>query len=150
MASLLGGTVERANEPVHGRTSQILHDGSGLFAGVPQGFSAVRYHSLVVRNPMPRGLRTTAWTTDDIPMALEHVDRPLWGVQFHPESIASEHGAAIFENFRRLARQRFSYIQSEAEERKSPMSSQLGAVESGGWTVFSRKIHEYASPEATF
>jgi para-aminobenzoate synthetase len=150
IAQLHGGTVERANEPVHGRTSPILHRGSGLFAGIPQGFSAVRYHSLAVRNPMPDSLRTTAWTTDDIPMALEHVERPLWGVQFHPESIATEHGARIFENFRRLARQRFSYVRPEAEECKPAAFSQPPAVESGDWSVFSRKVHEYPSPEATF
>jgi len=150
IAHLFGGTVERAIEPVHGRTSQILHDGNGLFAGIPQGFSAVRYHSLVARDPLPHVLRTTAWTPDGIPMALEHVDRPLWGVQFHPESIATEHGAAIYENFRRLARGRFSYIQPDSEKSEPATTSAHSTVETGAWSVFSRKIHAYPSPEATF
>jgi para-aminobenzoate synthetase len=150
IAELYGGIVERANEPVHGRSSRILHNGSGFFSGIPQGFSAVRYHSLSVRNPLPPSLRITAWTPDDIPMALEHIERPLWGVQFHPESIATEHGARIFENFRRLARQRYSYVPPSVEEREPVTVPVQPAVESTGWNVFWRKVHEYPSPEATF
>lgn len=162
IAHLFGGTIERAPEPVHGRSSRIFHDGNGLFAGIPQGFSAVRYHSLTVRNPIPRSLRTTAWTSEEMPMALEHLERPLWGVQFHPESISTEHGAKMMENFRRLSRLRGSYIQPNGESQKSvtapgPVHTQgsenareIEAKENRTWKVFSRKLHEYPSTEATF
>jgi len=119
IAHFFGGEVARATEPVHGRTSRIFHNESGLFAGIPQGFSAVRYHSLAVKQPIPSMLRSTAWTSDEIPMALEHIERPLWGLQFHPESIATEHGAKLIENFRRLTRQRLSYV-DRAPEIRSP------------------------------
>jgi para-aminobenzoate synthetase len=151
IAQLFGGTIERAPEPVHGRSSRIFHDGNGLFAGIPQGFSAVRYHSLAVRNPIPPSLRTTAWTSEEMPMALEHIERPLWGVQFHPESISTEHGAKMLENFRRLARQRFSYIPSVTPPDKNMESPRsVDSHEAGDWRVFSRKLHHYPSMEATF
>ncbi len=98
-----GGHVAEADEPVHGRVSRIFHDGDGLFAGLPQGFEAVRYHSLAVRS-VPASLRTTAWTQDGVVMALADPARPRYGVQFHPESIASEHGEALLRNFRDLTR----------------------------------------------
>ena len=88
---------------MHGRLSPIHHDGRGLFAGIPQGFAAVRYHSLVV-GALPAELRVTAWTPDDIVMGIEHRTRPLWGVQFHPESISTEHGRTLLRNFRDLTR----------------------------------------------
>jgi para-aminobenzoate synthetase len=155
IAHLFGGTIERAPEPVHGRSSRIFHDGNGLFAGIPQGFSAVRYHSLTVRNPIPRSLRTTAWTSEEMPMALEHVQRPLWGVQFHPESISTDHGSKMLENFRRLSRQRSSYIPSVvpsavASEDVSESPRNIEVKENGDWRVSSRKLHQYASTEATF
>ena len=92
LAHVSGGAIRHAPEVMHGRTSPIHHDGRGLFAGVPQGFAAVRYHSLVV-GVVPAALRVTAWTPDQVVMGLEHRTRPLWGVQFHPESICTEHGA---------------------------------------------------------
>jgi para-aminobenzoate synthetase len=151
IAHLFGGTIERAPEPVHGRSSRIFHDGNGLFAGIPQGFSAVRYHSLTVRNPIPRALRTTAWTSEEMPMALEHVDRPLWGVQFHPESISTDHGAKMLENFRRLSMQRSSYVPSAIPSSKiSEPPRNMAVKENGDWWVFSRKLHQYPSTDATF
>ena len=151
IAHLFGGTIERAPEPVHGRSSRIFHDGDGLFAGIPQGFSAVRYHSLTVRNPIPRTLRTTAWTSEEMPMALEHVERPLWGVQFHPESISTDYGAKMLENFRRLSRQRSSYIPAAIPSNKvSEPPRNIEVKESGDWRTYSRKLHQYPSTEATF
>jgi para-aminobenzoate synthetase len=98
IGNLLNGNVAAAPTVMHGRLSRIHHDDTGLFAGVPQGFSVVRYHSLAVTRLGPEG-RVTAWTDDGVVMGLEHRTRPLWGVQFHPESIATEHGHRIVQNF---------------------------------------------------
>jgi para-aminobenzoate synthetase len=100
----VGGIVEHAPMVMHGRLSKVQHVGNGLFEGIPQGFSVVRYHSLAVTGPFARHARITAWTADGVVMGIEHDSRPLWGVQFHPESISTEHGRRLFENFYRLAR----------------------------------------------
>jgi para-aminobenzoate synthetase len=99
IARHFGGSVIQAAEPVHGRSAEILHDGDQLFAGLPDRFSAIRYHSLIVGEPLPPELRKIAWTADGVVMALRHVRRPIWGVQFHPESICTQYGAAILRNF---------------------------------------------------
>jgi para-aminobenzoate synthetase len=99
-----GGTVEPATAPLHGRVVAVEHDGSALFAGIPSPFQATRYHSLALATPLPTALRETA-TCAGVPMALEHRDRPQWGVQFHPESIATEHGMKLLVNFRDLTPQ---------------------------------------------
>ena len=99
IGNLLSGMVGAAPEPMHGRLSRVEHDNCGLFAGVPQGFSVVRYHSLAVTGSLGPEGRVTAWTDDGVVMGIEHCRRPLWGVQFHPESIATEHGQRIVENF---------------------------------------------------
>lgn len=96
-----GATVGRAALPVHGKTSALRHDGSGLFAGLEDDVRVTRYHSLVVRD-LPPELVPVAWTTDpqeEIVMALRHRDYPVFGVQFHPESIATEGGMAMLRNF---------------------------------------------------
>ncbi len=99
-----GGEVVRAALPMHGKVSDILHDGSDVFAGLPSPFRATRYHSLVVRrDTLPAALIETARTADGLIMGLRHADLPIWGVQFHPESIASEHGHALLRNFLTLA-----------------------------------------------
>jgi anthranilate synthase/aminodeoxychorismate synthase-like glutamine amidotransferase len=98
-----GGRVERAPEAVHGRASAVIHDGSPLFAGIPREFQAVRYHSLSVDRDLPAELEATAWASDGVLMAVAHRARPQWGVQFHPESVATEHGRQLLTNFRELA-----------------------------------------------
>lgn len=115
IAAALGGVVERAPRPVHGRTSPVFHDGSGLFAGLPSPFAAARYHSLIVaREGLPADLRVTAATADGLVMGLAHRARPLYGVQFHPESIACEHGAAVIGAFVALSRNNPASTEGEA------------------------------------
>jgi len=95
-----GGEVVSAMEIMHGKTSPIEHDGSGVFAGLANPFTATRYHSLAVRpGSVPDVLRVTAKTQDGEIMGLSHRERPIHGVQFHPESIASEHGHDLLANF---------------------------------------------------
>ena len=148
IAQLFGGTIDRAPEPMHGRSSRIFHDGLGLMAGIPQGFSAVRYHSLSARQPIPAVLRTTAWTSDELPMALEHFNRPLWGVQFHPESIATEHGAQLLGNFRRMAMQNRGERGSSTSQPITISNPTPAATDP--WQVFSRRLDSYPSTEAAF
>ncbi|MFD5648167.1 aminodeoxychorismate synthase component I [Streptomyces sp. NPDC127039] len=99
-----GARVGRAPAPHHGRLSPVLHDGTDLFAGLTAPFTAVRYHSLAVTD-LPDELEATAHTPDGILMGLRHRHRPLWGVQFHPESICTDHGHDLLANFARLARE---------------------------------------------
>lgn len=95
-----GGEVVSAMDIMHGKTSPIEHDGTGLFAGLPSPFTATRYHSLAIRpESLPKSLRATAHTADGEIMGVCHRERPVHGVQFHPESIASEHGHALLRNF---------------------------------------------------
>ncbi|MSO70777.1 MAG: aminodeoxychorismate/anthranilate synthase component II [Alphaproteobacteria bacterium] len=99
-----GGKVVRAATPMHGKLSRINHRGTGLFKGVPSPFTATRYHSLIVeRATLPASLAVSAETDDGLIMGLEHRSLPIWGVQFHPESIASEHGHTLLANFIELA-----------------------------------------------
>jgi para-aminobenzoate synthetase len=100
IAHAAGATVVRAPQARHGHLSKVTHNGEDLFAGIPAQFVAVRYHSLCVTPPVPPVLKVTAWAEDGVIMALRHRELPRWGVQFHPESIASEHGREILENFR--------------------------------------------------
>jgi anthranilate synthase component 2 len=99
-----GGRVVRAPVPMHGKLSEITHAGKGLFKGLPRKFAVTRYHSLIVaRTGLPADLAATARTEDGLIMGLMHKTHPVHGVQFHPESIASEHGHALLANFLELA-----------------------------------------------
>ncbi len=97
----MGGIVERSPMPMHGKISEMRHDGSSvLFGNLPDPFEATRYHSLIVRREgLPSCLKITSWTEDGLIMGLEHVNRPVHGVQFHPESIRTTHGKTILANF---------------------------------------------------
>ena len=104
MGQAFGGEVIRAKALMHGKTSPIEHDGRSVFKGLPSPFTATRYHSLAVRREtLPEVLEVTAWTADGEIMGLAHRTRPIHGVQFHPESIATEHGHDLLANFLDLA-----------------------------------------------
>jgi para-aminobenzoate synthetase len=105
LCEVLGGTVGKAPEVRHGRLSPIWHNGTELLAGIPSPFQATRYHSLVVTD-LPEELELTAWTTDGVVMGVRHRSRPMWGVQFHPESICTEYGYHLLRNFAGLTRDR--------------------------------------------
>jgi len=105
LGQAMGGEVIRAPHLMHGKTSKINHSGKGLFRGLNSGFEATRYHSLIVRpQSLPDVLEVTASTDDGLIMGMQHRHYPSHGVQFHPESIASENGHAILQNFLNLAR----------------------------------------------
>ncbi len=106
IGQVFGGKVVRGPVPMHGKMSHVRHQGSDIFADLPSPFQATRYHSLVVeRETLPEELAVTAETADGIIMGMAHRDLPIFGVQFHPESIASEHGHKLLGNFLGLARQ---------------------------------------------
>ena len=104
LGQAMGGRVVRAPVPMHGKLSDVSHDGTGIFAGIGSPIAVTRYHSLVVDRPsLPDCLRVTAESADGLVMGMEHRELPLHGVQFHPESIASQAGHEILANFLRLA-----------------------------------------------
>jgi anthranilate synthase/phosphoribosyltransferase len=104
IAEVFGGKVVRADEAVHGKTSTVRHTGRGLLAGMPQEFTATRYHSLIVeRSSLPACMEVTAETVDGIVMAMQHVDKPIFGVQFHPESVLTPEGVVLVRNFLEIA-----------------------------------------------
>jgi len=99
IGEVFGGKVIRAPRLMHGKVSPIHHDEQGLFKGLPTPFTATRYHSLIVDEPLPAALQRTAWTPEGELMGLRHVEFPTFGLQFHPESILTEHGHAMLKNF---------------------------------------------------
>ncbi|MCB8925623.1 MAG: aminodeoxychorismate/anthranilate synthase component II [Ardenticatenaceae bacterium] len=94
-----GGKVSRAPRLMHGKVSKVYHNGDGVFSGVPSPFNATRYHSLIVEEPIPDDLEVTAFTSQGEVMGVRHKEYPTVGVQFHPESILTEHGKRILQNF---------------------------------------------------
>jgi anthranilate synthase component II len=100
IAQAFGGRIVRAERVMHGKLSAVEHDGQGILRGLPRPFAATRYHSLVAEpDSLPACLEVTARTADGVIMAIEHKELPIWGVQFHPESIETEHGHQLLRNF---------------------------------------------------
>jgi para-aminobenzoate synthetase len=151
LGNLLEGKVSSAPEAMHGRLSRIHHEQSGLFEGIPQDFPVVRYHSLQITGMGPDG-HITARADDGVVMGIEHRQRPLWGVQFHPESIATEHGAKLVENFYALARSRKPARRPrtkqplQAPQRRSQVRRSLAS----GTQMRSRSLPGEPSTEALF
>lgn len=158
-----GGYVLPAPEPRHGHLSRVTHNGEDLFAGLPQEFTAVRYHSLRVPEPLPDTLEATAWSEDGVIMGLRHRHRPLWGLQFHPESICTEHGRGMLANFRDLTRahQRASGRPAAAPVAPRPAAAgqrlvpaqpngSVPAETTAGYQVHLRNIETAIDTEAAF
>jgi anthranilate synthase/aminodeoxychorismate synthase-like glutamine amidotransferase len=99
MGHVFGGRVVRAPRLMHGKVSPVHHKGVGIFKGIPSPFTATRYHSLIVEEPVPDVLEVTAFTTEGEVMGVQHKILPIFGVQFHPESILTEHGKELLANF---------------------------------------------------
>ena len=104
IGAAFGAPITRARTPMHGRASDVTHDGTGIFAGLPEPFTAGRYHSLIVGGPLPDVLRVTAHSKDGEIMGLAHRHHPTFGVQFHPESILTTHGHELIGNFLSIAK----------------------------------------------
>ncbi len=148
-----GASVVPAPVPMHGRISQVTHNGSGLFEGVPTSFAAVRYHSLCLRrDSIPACLDVTAATDDGIPMALEHVGRPQFGVQFHPESVAANFGERLIRNFLRIAAAqkppRHGGRNARSEHLGRPPC--VGAQTARSCEIAARVLDQWVEPQAAF
>jgi anthranilate synthase/aminodeoxychorismate synthase-like glutamine amidotransferase len=132
IAAAFGASIVRAAEPRHGRTSQVEHSASELFAHIPSPFTVCRYHSLVVDDKsLPSELRTTAYADDGAIMALEHATHPVFGVQFHPEAALTQHGYQLLANFLRVAGRPSDIDVSKlaASENRSPTAAAYYAPE---------------------
>jgi para-aminobenzoate synthetase len=142
IATAFGGAVEQAPAPVHGEATEIVHEGAPMFVGVPGRFEAVRYHSWVVAEPLPDCLTVTARAEDGTVMALAHRGRPIWGVQFHPESVGTPSGAALVRNFvaaSKVARTPGRRASAEPPARPAPT-----------WGLVVRRLPSVHDPEAAF
>jgi para-aminobenzoate synthetase len=157
IGNLLEGGVSTAPMAMHGRLSHVRHSDSGLFEGIPQDFSVVRYHSLAITSPMGPEGHETAWSDDGVVMGIEHRTRPMWGVQFHPESVATEHGRAIAENFYAMAERHRSSrpahpSSAQKPGRRAEKSSPAphSGPSTGGLELRVRSFEGEASTEALF
>jgi para-aminobenzoate synthetase len=158
IADVYGGAVTRASRVMHGDRSAVGHTGRGLFAGIPQQFKVVRYHSLAVEEPLPKDLTVTARADDGTVMAVEHTRRPMWGVQFHPESVCTEHGRRLLENFTDLSRtflddHRIAEAQGAGTGDVSVVPNRVISSHApgiGSLRVVSRRIPLFPDPEAVF
>jgi para-aminobenzoate synthetase len=154
IGNLLEGTVNRAPMAMHGRLSRVMHEGKGLFKGVPQGFSVVRYHSLAITSPPGPEGHIVAWADDGVVMGVEHTKRPIWGVQFHPESISTEYGLKIAENFFEMAaghrRDAIAPIGRAPLASPSARAAAAPAAEPGGVELRMRKLEGQAPTEHVY
>ncbi len=152
IGNLLEGGVDSAPMAMHGRLSHVRHTDSGLFEGIPQDFSVVRYHSLAITSQMGPEGHETAWADDGVVMGIEHTTRPMWGVQFHPESIATEHGRAIAENFYAMASRHHPNAGRRASKRTiAPLSGpSTPSVGEAGLRLRVRSFEGEAPTEALF
>lgn len=151
LCHLLGGQVAHASEPVHGRTSAVHHTGTGLFDGIPSPFLAVRYHSLAVTE-VPGELQVTARTNDDVVMAVRQRGSPRWGVQFHPESILTEHGRRLLANFRALTLPHARRHASDRQRRAGqPATPTVGSEDRPGRSQVQRRtLRGWTDPATAF
>lgn len=158
LGHVYGGKVVYAPEVRHGRLSKIYHHGLGLFKGIPSPFAVVRYHSLLVADDLPDCLVKTAWTEDGLVMGLHHQHLPLWGVQFHPESICTEYGRVILENFRDLTRE-FALTQPTKTENLQRVGANIRYSSSSGrecqkqqpeLQLYTQKLARYPDAEQLF
>ncbi|MGW6236752.1 aminodeoxychorismate synthase component I [Streptomyces sp. NPDC055094] len=131
IALAAGARVHRAPMPRHGHLSPVRHRGEDLFAGIPQNFTGVRYHSLAVPEPLPAALEATAWAEDGVVMGLRHRTLPQWGVQFHPESVCTEFGAELIANYARLALAHRGASASGARRTRRPAPGPAGSTDRG-------------------
>ena len=145
IAAAEGADLGPAPAPRHGHLTQVRHTGRGLFRSIPQHFTAVRYHSLAVREPLPPALEAIAWAEDGVLMGVRHRTRPLWGVQFHPESILTEFGDRLLSNFRDLTRRHHKPVRVRGSRAAAPAASQQAAVAGaeGGY-----RLHKHLLPGA--
>ena len=145
---LAGAAVGPAPQARHGHLARVRHDGRDLFAGIPQDFTAVRYHSLAILEPLPPTLEATALADDGVLMGVRHRERPLWGVQFHPESILTEHGDRLIANFRDLTERHHATARRYTPgwtARPRPEKPEKSA-----YRLHVRLLPEYVDPEAAF
>ena len=150
IATAFGGAVEPAPRPVHGEATEIRHEGALMFAGMPRSFEAVRYHSWVVSEPLPDCLEVTARAADGSVMALAHRRRPIWGVQFHPESIGTAVGASIVRNFVAAAGGAVERNRPYAAESLQASAGQMERREAPAWDVVVREVDGFPAPELAF
>ena len=136
--------------PVHGEATEIRHEGAAMFDGVPAAFEAVRYHSLVVAEPLPDCLEVTARAGDGTVMALVHRERPIWGVQFHPESIGTAVGASIVRNFVALAGGAVEPFFLHAKEKLHGSCRQAERDGTPAWDVVTRELASFPDPARAF
>ncbi|MGG0511205.1 aminodeoxychorismate synthase [Priestia megaterium] len=145
-----GASIIHAKEVVHGIASNIFHNNDFLFKDIPQEFSAVRYHSLIVDEQLPVELKKIAWTDDGTIMAMRHENKPIWGVQFHPESILTEYGYQIFRNFKDITEK---YNKSSLKKvKKIDQAKQIehGEMKSSEYKVYFEKIDMFYDTEIVF
>jgi len=158
IAHYSGGKVIHAPAPMHGRLSTVRHNDSALFNAIPQNFSVVRYHSLAVDTALPDHLEPLAWTADDVLMALQHKNKPLWGIQFHPESICTQHGEQLIRNFLDLAvdyhasqNRDVRYAPGQVRKLSADDSSQHRQLpQNDNYRVCYRKLDAFFDPETAF